>query len=305
MKVALTWFIFCTFINAEVFELNTFQDMISASKKSLKSNQDNMWILKKGQQLLDIKDSLFQKELEKYYDYMNEQKIPIKFFKMPSSSMCNTVIKGQSILSIFNPNYKPKRNDLLVYQHSNKSSLLTIPKILNGKLTYTKLNSVQKPKFLKRCIAVGGDEIFIQDKNLFLHPHEGNNFIKKNFSQNIIISINNKLFIKNPYMKIDNGIFHDKNITKNSVSEYKGQFDFNITKIPNGTFFMMGDNREHSMDSRHYGSIDKKDILGKGVLLKFKSNSSTLFGVQSEIGSSCENFKENQKSTSFDFRILN
>ena len=35
--------------------------------------------------------------------------------------------------------------------------------------------------------------------------------------------------------------------------------------IPEGSYFVMGDNRGNSQDSRHYGTIQKKDIIGKVV----------------------------------------
>ena len=44
--------------------------------------------------------------------------------------------------------------------------------------------------------------------------------------------------------------------------------DFTI-KIPKGSYFVMGDNRTNSMDSRYYGPFQKKDILGKTKLTIF------------------------------------
>lgn len=41
-----------------------------------------------------------------------------------------------------------------------------------------------------------------------------------------------------------------------------------IKKIDGGRFFVVGDNKKESTDSRKFGWIGKKDILGK-VVLKF------------------------------------
>ena len=40
------------------------------------------------------------------------------------------------------------------------------------------------------------------------------------------------------------------------------------TKVPEGRYFLMGDNRFNSLDSREYGSVPQKDFLGK-VVFKF------------------------------------
>ena len=37
--------------------------------------------------------------------------------------------------------------------------------------------------------------------------------------------------------------------------------------VPEGCVFVMGDNREYSLDSRNLGFIDKREIVGKVIFL--------------------------------------
>ena len=48
--------------------------------------------------------------------------------------------------------------------------------------------------------------------------------------------------------------------------------DLGYDKIPEGYYFVMGDNRTLSEDSRVIGLISKKDIKGVGVLRIFPLN---------------------------------
>ena len=40
-----------------------------------------------------------------------------------------------------------------------------------------------------------------------------------------------------------------------------------ITSIENNTYFLRGDNTNDSLDSRKFGSVEKKDILGKVIFV--------------------------------------
>ncbi len=135
---------------------------------------------------------------------------------------------------------RPKRGDIVIFRYP-----------VNPKIHY-----------VKRCVAVGGDLLFVHNKDLYLHPHEGNEYIKKHYKGFDILDIEGFLWVKNPYMKDHPGIHHDPKITREAG--YPEQiFDFGPVEVPKDHFFMMGDNRDHSNDSRFWGYVPYKLIVGK------------------------------------------
>ena len=75
---------------------------------------------------------------------------------------------------------------------------------------------------------------------------------------------NNKLYINGK--NIDEKFIHEK--TNDFIME---------EKIPDDCYFVVGDNRPVSNDSRYIGVINKKDILGKTSLVIFPFS---LFGIK-------------------------
>ncbi|MGE4509822.1 MAG: signal peptidase I [Sulfurimonadaceae bacterium] len=125
-----------------------------------------------------------------------------------------------------------------------------------------------KQHFVKRCVALPGDELFVLDKNLYLHHREGDEWIKNNFAEEDIVVFADQLWVKNPYSKAHPGIHHDDNVI-NDGRFPQPLFNFAPIKIEEDHYFMMGDNRDHSNDSRFWGSVPYENIEGTPWFIYF------------------------------------
>ena len=140
----------------------------------------------------------------------------------------------------------PKRGDIVVFLYPNDPQI----------------------HYVKRAVAVGGDLVALQDKVLYLHPHEGNDFVKENYKKSEYTLWNDKLWLINPYKKEHPGIHNDPSVVYNDA-RLGPLFNIMPLEIPKDVYFMMGDNRDHSNDSRFWGTVKYKYIIGKPWFIYF------------------------------------
>ena len=153
----------------------------------------------------------------------------IQAFKIPSGSMIPTLLIGDHILV-----------NKFIYGTTLPLSdrrVLVFRKPEKGDIIVFKYPEDRKRDFIKRVIAVEGDVIE---------------------SKNKVIYVNGKA-VDEPYAQ------HTDTSLRPGGIEPRDNFGPRI--VPKEKYFMMGDNRDQSYDSRYWGYVDIRDIRGEALIM--------------------------------------
>lgn len=186
-------------------------------------------------------------------------------FKIPSSSMLPTLLVGDLILvnkytygirlpvinkKIIDIN-DPKRGDVMVFKYPEDPSL----------------------DYIKRVIGVPGDKITYKNKRLTINGQALSYAPLPDYLDEDRLTYSNQFVEKMNGMEHrilnDNGapVFtsNERNFPGNELCKFNGG-DFACT-VPPGSYFMMGDNRDNSLDSRYWGFVPDQNIVGKAFFI--------------------------------------
>jgi signal peptidase I len=176
-------------------------------------------------------------------------------FRVPSNSMMPTLLTGDFILvnkfdygfrlPITNTKLvefsKPNRGDVIVFRYPN----------------YEKNPGYSGVDFIKRIVAGPGDVISYKNDQLSLNGKSMN--IKKIGPYSAVDSgkpMNNYQLVQELLDSMPHEILLNPNGQSKEIPE--------IT-IPDGHYFVMGDNRSHSSDSRFWGFVPEDYIIGRAI----------------------------------------
>lgn len=109
----------------------------------------------------------------------------------------------------------------------------------------------RKTNYIKRVIGLPGDQIRYRDKQLFINDEK----VESRFVARLP---------PNEYRREDLGsVEHDIYLTKGRPGT-GGEGEW---KVPPGHYFVMGDNRDNSNDSRYWGTVPDDLVVGKAFAI--------------------------------------
>jgi signal peptidase I len=194
-------------------------------------------------------------------------------FVIPSGSMKNTLLIGDMLFvkkfSYGIPTPRIPWIELKVFpDFNNNGHLIEGDKPQRGDIVVFRYPKNDLIHYVKRCVATGGDIVALQDKHLLLSMHEGEEYMKKHYPIDQLVQAGGKMWVVDPYRKKFLGIHNDPAVVRNGLNPEK-LFNMIPIQVPEGEFFMMGDNRDHSNDSRFWGTVPYRFIVGKPWFVYF------------------------------------
>ena len=193
-------------------------------------------------------------------------------FRIPSGSMKDTLLIGDHLFGKKFAYGIPMPHipfiEVSIMPWSDSLKLIDGDKPKRGDIVIFRYPHNTKTHFVKRCVALPDDELFVNEKDLYLHHREGDEWIKEHFKGYDIVPFAGKLWVKNPYMKVHKGIHHDDKIVDNGRYPMP-IFNFAPIKVEKNNYFMMGDNRDNSNDSRFWGSVPYENLEGTPWFIYF------------------------------------
>ncbi|MDP2278944.1 MAG: signal peptidase I [Nitrospirota bacterium] len=171
----------------------------------------------------------------------------IQAFKIPSGSMIPTLLVGDHIL-VNKFLYGTK------IPFSGKRVLM-FKKPEKGDIIVFKYPENPSKDFIKRVVAIEGD--VIESKNKMIHVN-GNK-------------------VNEPYAQHTDSSMRPMGIEPRD--------NFGPVIVPKNKYFVMGDNRDQSYDSRYWGYVDIKDVKGKALILYWSWDTEKSWARFGRIGS--------------------
>ncbi len=161
----------------------------------------------------------------------------VQAFQIPTGSMEPTLLVGDFLLVnkfVYAEPQFPLEKIILPRRDIHRQDIVVFkyPKELNK-------------DFVKRVIAMAGETIEIKDKQVYINDSP--------ITENYKVHNDTQVFTKNGYYRYDDTI----------------RDNFGPVVVPPGQCFVMGDNRDNSMDSRYWSFLPMDNIKGRPWIIYF------------------------------------
>ena len=155
----------------------------------------------------------------------------VEAYRIPSESMENTLLVGDFLLA-----------NKFIYGARIPFTDWHLPAVRQprvGDVVVFRFPEDQRKSFVKRVVAVGGDTVELINKKVYVNGTKRND----------------EAF----------AIHFDQTIIPRGVGKQRDNFGPLV--VPEGQYFVLGDNRDNSADSRYWGCVPRNLMVGKAQLI--------------------------------------
>jgi len=193
----------------------------------------------------------------------------VQAFRIPTGSMKDTLLVGDFLL-VNKFIYGVRTPDTIPFIEAKIPGPFRLPafkKPKNGDVVVFKYPPHPSPDdeifdYIKRCIAVGGQTIEVRNGDVFIDGKpEG-----KKTDLGSKYDPGDGRHVK--YTKITTP-FGKEYVIRHYVDRYAQTENFGPVTVPEGNYFMMGDNRDNSADSRVWGFLPEENVVGEALVIYF------------------------------------
>jgi len=168
-------------------------------------------------------------------------------FQIPSESMENTLLIGDYLLV-----------DKVHYGEGGMwEKVLPYHRVARGDIVVFKWPVRPNQHFVKRVIGVPGDRIRLVRGRVFVN----NQPLAESYA---VFSSHRHDFYRDDFPNVR---YRGPQVTDNWWQEFPGFIRNGELLVPAGHYFVLGDNRDQSLDSRYWGFVPRENIVGKPFLI--------------------------------------
>jgi signal peptidase I len=171
----------------------------------------------------------------------------VQAFKIPTGSMENNLLIGDHLLVnkfVFAPTLT-----------SLERTLLPIDSIARGDIIVFKYPEDPERDFIKRVIGLPGETLELKNKQVHI----------------------NGMPLEEPYVHF---LFPAGNPGEADFTDFDVRRNYGPVTVPPDMYFMMGDNRDNSQDSRYWGFMPRSYVRGKALFVYFSFGDDGIGGVR-------------------------